>query len=247
MKKIIFLIVSLFYVLVIAAQSGDTINDAIVIDGNNVALNILDYNSATQSGLTPSCGSTEDIFYMHAVSTGDNKITIGMTSSSVIIAASVEYQILLAPNGDTNNLQLVTCSSYSVPLIIGGSFEQVIENVTDTDVYYLRVYKPTGLGVELTNLLNGTSITMMSEFDASLSTRDTIKDKIKIIVNEDEIKLYGSKHNAYEVYSLDGKRIVSNTYREQINLINVSQLNKGLFVLVLTNKTSRNVYKFVKK
>jgi hypothetical protein len=247
MKKITFLIVSLLYVSFIAAQSGDTINDAIAMDGSGIDLDLLDFNSATPSGLSPTCGSTEDVFYRHAVSSGDNKITIGMLSAGVSLLTSVEYQILLAPNGDTNNLQLVDCDSYAVLLVIGGSFELVIDNVNDTDVYYLRVYKTSGLGGVLTDLLNGTSITMMSEFDPALSTTDVEKVELKVVVKVNEIKLPNSDYNSYEIYGLDGKKIMSRANGQVVNSINISQLNKGLFVLRLSNGTNTYAHKFVKR
>ena len=247
MKKITFLIVSLLCVSLIAAQSGDTINDAITIDGSGVSVNVLDFNSSTTSGLSPVCGSTEDVFYMHDVSPSDNKITIGMISAGVSLLTSIEYQILMAPNGDTNNLQLVDCDSYSVLLVVGGSFELIIEDVNDTDVYYLRVYKTAGLGGILTDLLNGTSITMMSEFDATLSTTNVSESEFKLFVQNDQIKLIESDYNSYEVYSLDGKRMMKNSNNEVLSSIDISQLKRGLFVLMLSNGKSKKAYKLVKR
>lgn len=58
------------------------------------------------------------MFYSHIVSSGDNQVTIGMSSTLAI--ASVNYQILLAPQGDTNNLSQIVCDSYAS--ILAGGF-----------------------------------------------------------------------------------------------------------------------------
>ncbi|WP_027137465.1 hypothetical protein [Gaetbulibacter saemankumensis] len=120
------LFIAILNVSFLFAQSGNDIANAIPIEGTSVSVNTLDYNSATASGLIPSCGATEDVFYKHDVSSGDNKITIGMASAAILVATNIEYQILRAINGDVNNLVEIACSSYDVVLLAGGSFEEVI-------------------------------------------------------------------------------------------------------------------------
>ncbi|MBJ6369823.1 T9SS type A sorting domain-containing protein [Snuella sedimenti] len=246
MRKTI-LFVAFFSISITWSQSGNTINDAIVVDGTEVGLNISDFNSATQSGLSPACGTTEDVFYKHDVSSGDNKITIGMISAGVSLATSVNYQILKAPNGNINSLQVITCSSYNVVLVAGGSFEQVIEGINGTDDYYLRIYKPAGLGGVLTDLINGTSITMVSEFDATLSTNVKNIESLKILTTTNVIKLLNNNvdYSSYTIYNMNGQQVKKSIIKS--NSIHISILKKGLYVLNLIGTSETKVYKFIKQ
>ncbi len=54
MKNILHLVTILF-VTTLIGQNGDTINDAIPIDGTLTTINLLNFTNATDSGLTPSC------------------------------------------------------------------------------------------------------------------------------------------------------------------------------------------------
>merc|ERR1712108_19866 len=119
-----------------------------------------------------------------------NKLTIGMASAGVSLITDVEYQIIEAPNGDLSQKEVLDCDAYTVLLVVGGSFQFVIEG-------------------SLTNLLNGTTITMDSEFDSTLSTVNVDSSEFKFIVKEDEINLYNNtSYNEYSIYALDGKQIL---------------------------------------
>jgi|SRR5690554_3578708 len=248
MKNNLLFIAFISCTLVIKAQSGDTINDAIVVNGADVSIDVLDFNSATVSGLMPECASTEDVFYMHTVSSGDNKVTIGMVSAGLIVLTEFDYQILVAPGGNIGSLQEVLCDSYVVPILASGSFELVIDDVNVDDVYFLRVYKPDGLGGLLSDLLTGTLITMMSEFDSTLSVAETNTNSFKFIVNDNSIKLLNNtEFNNYKVFSLDGKQMISDKSNQLLSDIDISQLNRGLYVLMLQNKRDFKTIKFVKQ
>ncbi|MBN2869091.1 MAG: hypothetical protein JXK08_10490 [Flavobacteriaceae bacterium] len=135
------LLVAITFATTLFAQNGNTINDAILIDGTLTTINLLNYDSATDSGLAPSCSSSEDVFYKHSLSSGDNKLTIGMASGGLtLLTTGIDYQILMAPSGDLGQLQEVACSSYNIVLLVGGSFEVIMDNVNENDVYYLRVF-----------------------------------------------------------------------------------------------------------
>src|SRR5690606_20104690 len=123
MKNALLFLALISSTFAVKAQSGDTINDANVVNGADVSVDLLDFNSSTESGLLPECIAAEDVFYMNTVSPGDNKVTIGMVSAGIIVLTQFDYQILMAPGGDTNNLQEVVCSSYVVPILANGSFE----------------------------------------------------------------------------------------------------------------------------
>lgn len=247
MKKSLLFTMMLLYSLFSIAQDGNTIYDAIEVDGVAVAINVLDFNSATASGLLPACGSTEDVFYKHTTNVGDNKLTIGMASAGVSLITDVEYQIIEAPNGDLSQKQVLDCDAYTVLLVVGGSFQFVIEDMSASNTYYLRVYKTSGLGGSLTNLLNGTTITMDSEFDSTLSTVNVNSSEFKFVVKEDEINLYNNtSYNEYSIYALDGKQILNEEKRDVLNSIDISTLAKGIYVMNLKNDNSYNTYKFVK-
>ncbi|HIC32406.1 MAG TPA: T9SS type A sorting domain-containing protein [Flavobacteriaceae bacterium] len=242
------LLVAITFATTLFAQNGNTINDAILIDGTLTTINLLNYDSATDSGLTPSCGSSEDIFYSHTVGTGENKMTIGMASGGLALLTSIDYQILMAPSGDLGQLQEVSCDSYAVIALVGGSFQLVIDNVDETNVYYLRVFKNTGIGINLTSLLGGTSITMFSEFDATLSTENQEFEDTKIVTKEHELEILGNKSfTSSKIYALTGQEVLKEDNTEVIDAVDISQLNTGIYVLVLENENTSITHKFIKK
>ncbi|MDG5491442.1 T9SS type A sorting domain-containing protein [Psychroserpens sp. SPM9] len=241
------LCVALFVLQQVSAQDGDTINDAIYVNGANVSVNVLDYDTATKSELEPACSSEEDVFYQHPVLAGENKVTIGMASAGVILLTQFNYQILVAPGGNLLNLQEITCDNYVVPILANANFELVIDNVNPGDVYYLRVYKPDGLGGLLTGLLSGTLISMTSEFDATLSTSEVERDQFDYFVNNQKIKLFNINSTLnYKIYNLEGKLILKNDNQKQFKSIDISTLSKGLYVLNIEHQNLNKVFKFVK-
>lgn len=246
MKKTL-LCVGLFVAFAINAQDGNTIENAIEINGTSVSVNILNYNSATNSGLTPACDASEDVFYKHVVSTGDNKVQIGMASLGLTLAANIDYQIFLAPSDDLGQLQELECDSYNVVALVGGSFEVVLDNVTPSDAYYLRVYKNNQALINLSSLLSGTSITMNSVFDATLSNVDVEENNVKVLVSQDQIRLVNNtSFNSYQIYGLDGKIVKRIEADENIAAIDTSYLSDGFYVLNLINETENYTYKFIK-
>ena len=229
------------------AQTGNTLGDAISLDGSISDLSILGLGTTTNSGLTPSCVATDDVFYKHIPSTGDNKITIGMVSVGLSIGATVNYQIIKAINGDINDLEFSACGSYNVT-VLGGSFEEVIDNISDTDVYYIRIYQVSGLGAILSDLLSGTSVSMISVFDESLSTNSASLDKIKFVTKKNSIQILNNslEQTSYQIFGIDGKQQANVTSSSKLNNIDISTLNKGLYILNLKGLGESLVYKFVK-
>ncbi|MGB1308526.1 MAG: hypothetical protein ACPG6B_06425 [Oceanihabitans sp.] len=190
MKKLLIICASILPVLIlvmsflIVDKNGNNIKEAITVNGDNVAIKTVDYRSASPSNQLPFCSNTEDVFYKHKVSYGDNKLIIGMESASILLSENIDYQILKAPNGNTALLEEITCSNYSIPLITGGSFKLVLENVEPNDVYYLRVYKPSNLvSVLLDSLIKATTITMNSVYDHVLVLDQVGVDADNLIIN----------------------------------------------------------------
>lgn len=249
MKKKLLFIVIIFTTFSIKAQSGNDINDAIDVNGTNVSVSLIDFNSATKSGLLPECVDEIDVFYKHTVSSGENKVVIGMASVGVFLSTDFDYQILLAPAGNTTNLQEITCSSFNVPILASGSFEQIINNVNVNDVYYLRVYKPSGfLSSVLSDLLSATVVSMTSEYDATLSIENTQQNNFKISIKDNTILFHNNlNYNRFYIYSLDGKKIMSNKSNQTLEAIDISFLNKGLYVLKLENEIDIKAIKFIKQ
>lgn len=246
MKKILLSFAFLTFT-VLSAQSGDTINHAINVDGTNVSVNLVDFTSATASGLLPECNTSEDVFYRHTVSDGDNKVEIGMISSGLTLLANMDYQILLAPGGDTNALQEVTCDSYAVIVLAGGSFNLVIDNVNASDEYYLRIYKNNEALIDLQGLLEGTLISMTSSFDATLSINDTEENPINFAVTKDRINLSeDANFSQYKIYSIEGRLVNHSTIIHQSNTIDITNLSKGIYVLNIANDKGLYSHKFIK-
>lgn len=246
MKQILLSIALLTY-SVLSAQSGDTIDHAIDVDGTNVSVNLLDFTSATASGLLPVCNASEDVFYRHTVSSGDNKVEIGMVSSGLTLLANMDYQILLAPGGDTNAVQEVTCDSYEVFVLAGGSFDLVIDNVNPSDEYYLRVFKNTQALIDLQGLLEGTLITMTSSFDATLSIDDIEENAFDFTVTKDRINLSESANfSQYQIYGIDGRLVNSSDNLDQNNTIDITNLTKGIYILNIADERRLYSHKFIK-
>lgn len=243
------LFLAILFATTIFAQNGNSINDAISINGTLTSINVLNFDSATDSGLSPSCTNAEDVFYMHTVTSGKNKMTIGMASGGLtLLTVGIDYQILKAPSGDLGQLQVVSCSSYDVILLTGGSFQVILDNVNENDVYYLRVFKNSGLGLDLSVLLGGTSITMFSEFDATLSTENQEFEDTKIVTKEHKLEILGNQSfTSSKIYALTGQEILKKDNTEVIETVDISQLNTGIYVLVLENENTSITHKFVKK
>ncbi|MBR9915250.1 MAG: T9SS type A sorting domain-containing protein [Algicola sp.] len=246
--KTLLLSVMLLIVTTIKAQNGNTINDAIPVNGTNIALNVLDFDSASKSNLMPECDPFEDVFYQHTVQAGDNKVTIAMASAGVILLTEFDYQILVAPAGNIANIQELNCDAYVVPILASGDFEEVIDNVVPGDVYYLRVFRPQGLGGLLSGLLSGTVITMTSEFDSTLSNPDIEQYDNPFVVSSDHIKFINSDQLlSYRIYGLDGKLVAENNKKQVIETIDISSLSKGVYVLNLRNDQMNISSKFIKQ
>ncbi|RSK38217.1 T9SS type A sorting domain-containing protein [Mangrovimonas spongiae] len=247
MKKMLLSLALYAFTLCAFAQSGNTIEDAIVIDGAGVDLNVLDFNSATSSALTPACGTSADVFYKHDISNGDNKITIGMATLGLSLGSQIDFQILKAVNGDTNNLEEISCSFYDVIILVGGSFEVVIDDVNPNDDYYLRVYIPSGTLSFLTDLLNLTTMTMYSEFDATLSLNQENYTKFKMVVGKNSVQLINNKsYTSYQLYDLSGRLIASKNSIKTLKAINTSYLNNGVYIINFKGNGQTKSYKFIK-
>ncbi|OIQ15630.1 T9SS type A sorting domain-containing protein [Lacinutrix sp. MedPE-SW] len=243
------LFVAFFMLLTLSAQSGDTINNAIDVDGTISSIDVVDFNNATDSQLVPSCVSSEDIFYKHTTGVGDNKMTIGMASGAVLVNTDVEYQIFVAPQGDMNQLQELECDAYTVFVIVGGSFQYVIDDIDSSSNYYLRVYKSTDSLINLQDLLNGTSITMRSDFDATLSTTDEELEEFQFTVSNQDIT-FSNQNNTplnYEIYSIEGKKVLFNKSNFKGNAIDIASLSSGIYILQLSDQEKQKAYKFVKQ
>ena len=249
MKTItLFIITIMLNVLLTGAQNGDTINQAIEIEGTGYDIDILDFNSASASGLLPTCGSNQDVFYKHTTSPGDNKMTIGMISTGLALFTNIEYQIFQVTGGLMENLQPLNCGDYDIFALAGGSFEYVIEDIEEVNTYYLRVYKKSQFGINLSSLLGGTSITMRSDFDETLSIDDLALKELKFVVNNERLKLLNNiNYNQFSIYDLSGREVLKDVNNEALNTIDISQLNKGIYVINLKANTGNKTYKFLKQ
>nr|WP_321222709.1 T9SS type A sorting domain-containing protein [uncultured Psychroserpens sp.] len=240
------LLITLFTLSTLYAQSGNTIENAIEVNGTLSSVSTFG-NDITDSQLAPTCISSEDIFYKHTVQTGDNKMTIGMTSAAISAIADVNYQIFVAPEGDMNQLSQLQCDYYTVLILVGGSFQFVIDDVSLTNSYYLRVYKSTDAGASLADLMNNTTITMMSEFDATLSNPEVATNDFNYKVTNDNIILQNNTNvSNYKIYGLEGKLIKNSNTDDNIEYIDISTLSNGIYVLNLVNNNHNKSYKFIK-
>ena len=255
MRTTTFILSFLLCINYATAQTGDEIATAVPVDDTSViATHVTTATTTSISGFDMCVLGGEDAFYLNVVGTTENKITISM-ATTVGVLTNIHYQILRAPNGDTNNFTEVACGSYEVivgaPPVTpnGGEFStEITSNVNSGDEFYLRVFKPTDVtGPALTTLFNNTSVTMSSEFDVTLSNKNLVFSTEKLISKANELKILNNHdHNAYKIYGLDGKIVMNGNRIQPISNIDTSLLNNGLYVLALQNNASTKYYKFIK-
>lgn len=251
MKKTTFILtLATFFVMSTSfSQTGNTIDDAIPLDGNSINADFLNLGPANNSGFLPQCQTTPDIFFKHTVSTGDNRFVYGMaTSSAAVTNATIHYQLFKAPNGNMEDLEEVTCDSYNVVASAGGVFQTVIEYVVQGDEYYLRLFKPAGIADSLlVALANLTTASMVSSYDSTLSNGLVEKNNFKVTVKNSTIHLYNnSEYKHFSVFAIDGKRVMSQNSIKKIETIDISTLNRGLYILLIQNEGASLTQKFVK-
>jgi len=252
-NKLLFLTTML---CVFVAQAQNTSGSAPIVDGSGNIGTLLGLTTVSASGLSVSCpggaannSTSADIFFKHEVSAGDNSLTLSVSSSGVGLGGtSVPYQIL-KENG-AGGLDAVICDYYIISglAIATGSFSETIENVSEGDVYYVRLFNPTGLLSSLLGtLLSGSELTITSVYDATLSVATHADATFKYVVANNQVELFNNvDYTAFEIYAIDGKRVIENTSNEVISTIDISGLNRGVYILVLKNDTGRKTIKFVK-
>ena len=250
MKKTL-LLLTLFSVTILSAQN--TIATADPVDGTEDLVGTT--NPPTYSGLDLGCNTTEgDIFYSHDLSTGDNKITIGLTtlpnSNYPTSGIIVNYQIIRAIDGDINDLEEVLCSTYSITRAGGGSFTYMSSTaLLDTDDYYLRVYAPGGLsGPDLGQLVAQTDITMTSEFDATLSSPEISVNGFSYKVTSNSIELTNAQNfKTIYVFDIAGKQIMNVTNEQSERSIDISRFKNGVYIMnLIGNQADNKSVKFIK-
>ena len=227
------------------AQTGDTITDPIIVDGANLAVNVLHYQDATSSGMTPSClTNNEDVYYKHTPSSEDNVVRIAMATAGLSFISTMRYQILKAPNGDINNLEVLDCDSYTTVILVGGSFEFLLSNnISEMDDYYLRVFRPT-TGINLTTILNNTLISMTSSNTLSVTDINT-DNEFKVYLKDGFLQLNNNKNlDYYEVYNLSGQKL-NNDFLLNNNSIDIQPLSAGVYIL-LAHSNDRKITKKIK-
>lgn len=251
MKKILLCIALILNIALHALQAnGDTIETAIEINGIGNNTNSAVFNSATDSGMLPACISSEDVYYKHTTDIGDNSMLIGMTSAGTTAFADISYQIFVAPNNDMESLQELDCDSYEVVFLVGGSFVYEVEDINEQNTYFLRVYKADnvgGTGQDLTTIMDNSVITMDSQFDQTLSNNDFDQDNFKMIIKDNTIDLVNNRdYKSFKIYGLDGKVIQSQNGNLNLETINTTYLDRGLYVINLESDSRSYVKKFVK-
>lgn len=251
MKKTTFIFtMATFFVMASSySQSGNTINDPIPLDGNSITADLLNLGPANNSGLLPQCKVSADIFFKHTVSAGDNKFVYGMGTLSVAATSgTVNYQLFKAPNGDISNLEEITCDNYNIIALVGGSFEDMIEYVIPGDDYYFRLFKPTGIaGPLLVDLADISTVYMLSSYDSTLSVGTVGQNAFKVVVRNNSIQLYNNlNYKDFSVFAIDGRRVMSQNSNENIETIDISMLDRGLYILMFQNDGDFNTQKFIK-
>ncbi|MBN2869090.1 MAG: T9SS type A sorting domain-containing protein [Flavobacteriaceae bacterium] len=89
---------------------------------------------------------------------------------------------------------------------------------------------------------------MFSEFDPTLSTSTQEFEKTKIVTKENELEILGNESfTSSKIYALTGQELHKEDNTEFIDTVDISQLNTGIYVLVLENENTSVTHKFAKK
>ncbi|MBU2941009.1 T9SS type A sorting domain-containing protein [Lacinutrix sp. C3R15] len=250
MKNKLLFLATIFCVCI--AQAQNTSATAPTVDGSGSLATILGVTSLTASGLPTTCtdDSGADSFYKHVVSAGENSVTIGLSTSVVGLSLNTDVRYQILKENNTGGLDAVICNSYNISgfVSVSGSFSETITGVSEGDVFYLRLFNPSGfLSSVLSSLLGGSTLAMTSVYDPSLSITAHNDAAFKYVVTNDQVQLFNNvNYNTFEIYAIDGKRVIENTSNEVVNTIDISSLNRGVYVLVLKKDTTRKTIKFVK-
>lgn len=244
----IFTMAAMFAIFSSYSQDGNTINDPIDLDGSTTTPDLLNLGPATNSGLEPMCSTAPDIFFKHTISAGDNKFIFEIRTTAVAVSSTSSFQLLKATNGDLNTLQESYCANYNVESGVGGVSQGIIENVIQGDVYYLRVFKPTGLtDAQLRALADASTISMVSSYDSTLSFESPEQNAFKLIVKRNSIEFHNNvDYKNFSVYAIDGKQVMSQKTNESLKSIDISMLDRGIFILRVENDGASQAHKFVK-
>lgn len=246
------LLSALFYASILTAQN--TIATADPVDGSENLNVTTPFNNISYSGLEPSCSTEIDLFYVHDVSSGDNKITIGIDVSpnANIPSSNVIVQLLKAVGGDTSvtGLMQLSCITFSIDASGGGFTEVINSNVDPDDDYYLRLHVPDEITPSnATSIINSSNITMVSEFDTTLLTSDLKTNDFSYRVNSNEIQLSNVQNfKTIYVFDIAGKQVLDMSNEESNRSIDISRFKNGVYIMnLIGNDANNKSIKFVKK
>jgi len=241
MRTLLLFSIMLFIKSNLIAQNS--ISTAEPLDGSASSLQVSLLSTAIASNLDTSCvdDSGADIFFKHEVSTGDNRLIISMNSGPVIgLGTIIRYQIIKADTfGNIDSSFNIVCGTYDSVLLFGGGFEHTFDGVSPGDFYYLRVFKPEGLGGLLGDLLNVTTISMTSINEPSLSISESNLDKeFRYWKSDNYLKFSNDAHvESYEVYNTNGQLITKGAI--DATGIPITYLNKGLYIFKLSYEANK--------
>ncbi|OIQ15631.1 T9SS type A sorting domain-containing protein [Lacinutrix sp. MedPE-SW] len=266
MRKKLFLLLFVLSTYYSFSQAGNTRTTAIeTLDNTSITLTNA-FNGLTPSLQQPYCfgdnlNQKTDLFYFNTIDPNHDSITINL-DSQIGVVARIYFQILRAAGGSSGTLTEVLCSFYDINVVpVGGSATIEIPSgalpngiVNNNDVYYLRIFTPTDqLGVDLDQttvdaILSNTTISMTSFDSTTLSTETFNTNTVKYSIANNIIAISNNNtYNNYEIYNLEGKRIVSQKQLNTIKSIDIKNLNKGLYFLKLSgNGQTHKTIKFIK-
>ena len=267
MRTTTFILSLLLCINYATAQVGNTVAEATEItDGNSITINNA-FTGLTASQLVPYCFGNAvspkiDLYYYNLIDANHDQINISM-ATTLGVAARIHFQIIRAVGGDESNLVEVVCDFYDINVITpttGGEMSFELPNgtypngvVNNTDKYYLRIFEPTdqldlGLSqVVINDILENTQVNMTSADSSTLSIVKNVDNAIKLKYYNEFIKLINNNiYKNYEIYSIDGKLIQEKINTNFVEKINVSYLNKGMYILKLNSNDRYKTIKFNK-
>lgn len=152
-------------------------------------------------------------------------------------------------------------SSFSIYRSVDGQSYQKIGQVTSNDFTYSDLNPPAGLKKYFIEIENQTGCTPSAKRNGFSSVRSNILDILvtsdsNYILNdlilypnptsnfiniETQIELY------YKLMNIEGKEIMSGNLDSQNKILNVENINSGVYILQLSNDTITKTFKVVKK
>lgn len=233
MKKICLTVMLLAFVNLINAQIT-------VLDGNG---NVIEDGSVFEfNAIDPDAFGENPIaklsYYIQNNTSSEIEVKAAMVEIIGADGSNVQFCMDICLNEVTENS--VVPPNWGFPIAAGATTGPGIYfwNFNDTNDYIsykFKVYQIDSFGSEI-----GTPIHMTYVYNANASVSDVNLQKLGVKVNNtlisNEFSFTTVSATTMELFDINGRNVVSQSFNEGTNLYNVSGLNAGIYIAKFTDK-----------